>query len=399
MLTFTTPTALPIEAATTMGVSVKDSESSIGKFGTGLKYAIAGILRLGGEITVWVDGERYDFEAHDAIIRGRRFRIVHCNGAPCGFTTDLGKHWQPWQIFRELASNALDEGGSWSHEEPLPDQGRTVITVACREVEDADREERVFLSRDRQPLLRSSNGATIYAGASPHYYFRGIRAGSFPEVAPVTVNVDQGTLSEDRLLDLSTVQLEMAWAFRSATEWDEGLMLSVLSQDDPGDFWVRNIPSHCLHGASLPEPMMQFMLARPKWVTNPVFKAVLDRRRRSTGSGLWADVEMTDQHRRLLALGEALCLEVGVDPIPRDKVHFTRDLDDQALAVTASDTRDVWFSTKLVMMGRDEFLSGYLEEALHAMTGFGDCTRELQNALLAIIVGIAQRSGAVREAA
>ena len=46
MITFHSPTILPIEAATTMGVSVKESDNAIGKFGTGLKYAIAGVLRL-----------------------------------------------------------------------------------------------------------------------------------------------------------------------------------------------------------------------------------------------------------------------------------------------------------------------------------------------------------------
>ena len=46
MISFITPTALPIEAATTMGVSVKETDGAIGKFGTGLKYAIAGVLLL-----------------------------------------------------------------------------------------------------------------------------------------------------------------------------------------------------------------------------------------------------------------------------------------------------------------------------------------------------------------
>ena len=52
MITFHSPTILPIEAATTMGVSVKESDNAIGKFGTGLKYAIAGVLRLGGTIAM-----------------------------------------------------------------------------------------------------------------------------------------------------------------------------------------------------------------------------------------------------------------------------------------------------------------------------------------------------------
>src|SRR5690242_10134874 len=228
MITFLTDTALPIEAATTMGVSVK-GDDAIGKFGTGLKYAIAGVLRLGGSIAVYIDGERHDFTTKDSNIRGREFRIVHHNGMPCGFTTELGKHWEPWQLFRELASNTLDEGGSWTRERTDAGSARTVIQVCCREVEDSERNEHVFITKGA-PLLESTMGATVYAGASRHYYFRGIRAGSFPCVAPVTVDVHDGSLSEDRLLDYSRVQNELAWAFRTATKFSEPFMLSVMAQ-------------------------------------------------------------------------------------------------------------------------------------------------------------------------
>lgn len=385
MISFLTPTALPIEAATTMGVSVKETEHAIGKFGTGLKYAIAGVLRLGGSISIHVDGERHDFRAVETTIRDRIFRIVHCNGVPCGFTTDLGKHWEAWQLFRELASNALDEGGTWQSGEASPKAARTVIHVDCQPVADAERSEQVFLG-DRRMLLDSSNGAQVFEGASPHYYFNGIRAGSFLGGAPVTVNVRQGSLSEDRLLDLATVNQELAWAFRSATKWDADLVLSVLPASNEGDFWVQHVSPYSLSGAQLPADLMGFVAERPKFVKHPVFRRLLEDHARRGGLGRWSPVPVTPRFEALLAAGEALCRAIAVDPIPRDKARFTSDLGDRELAVTCLDTREVWFSTKLAMLGRDEFLCGYLEEALHAMTGFHDCTREFQNSMLSIIV-------------
>lgn len=389
MLTFITPTALPIEAATTMGVSVKE-DNAIGKFGTGLKYAIAGILRLSGTVTVFIDGERHDFAAHESDIRGRTFRIVHHNGTPCGFTTELGKHWEPWQLFRELASNTLDEGGRWTHEDVGETAGRTVIQVRCREIEESERNEQVFLG-ERHALVESSLGATIYEGASPHYYYRGIRAGSFGCMAPVTVDVCNGALSEDRLLDLATVRSEMAWAFRSAKKWDESLLLSVIARNEPDDFWTQNLPGYVV-GKTLPASMLAYLADRPKFVKHPAFRAALDKHLREGGAGRWEPIPQTPRHDALIAEGERLCRAVGVDPIPRERIHFTRDLGDEALAVTCMDTRDVWFSTKLAMLGRDEFMAGYVEEAMHAMTGFHDCTRELQNALLAIVVSMGSQS-------
>lgn len=396
MISFITPTELPIEAATTMGVSVKD-DNAIGKFGTGLKYAIAGILRLSGTITVFIDGERHDFTARDADIRGRTFRIVHHNGTPCGFTTELGKHWEPWQLFRELASNTLDEGGQWTRDDVDSSADRTVIQVRCREVEESERSGKVFLGK-RRALVESSMGAAIYEGASAHYYYRGIRAGSFSGVAPVTIDVCNGTLSEDRLLDLSTVNSETAWAFRSATRWDESLLLSVMSSGDPNDFWAQAIPSYVV-GKSLPADMLAYLADRPKFVKHAAFRSALDKFLHESGTGRWQEVARAARHDALIAEGEKVARTVGVDPIPRDRIHFTSDLRDEALAVTCMDTRDVWFSTKLVMLGRDEFMAGYIEEAMHAMTGFADCTRELQNALLSIVVEMGSRDRRLQEAA
>lgn len=394
MLVFTTPTELPIIAATTMGVSVKETDSAIGKFGTGLKYAIAGVLRLGGKIDILIENERYAFTVESADIRGKEFGIVHCNGSPCGFTTDLGKHWQPWQLFRELASNTLDEGGSWMSGGGgsfYPHNGGTSIFVACREVEESALRESVFIDKSRTKLIESRNGATVYEGASPHYYYNGIRAGSFGMTAPVTVDIHNGSLSEDRMLDLATVQLELSWAFRTATHCDESLLLSVIGASSPDDFWVAHLQHHAIASGELPPALMSFLLARPKFVRHAGFKKMLDKHQRRTGHGKWEPLPVSDHHAGLLAAGESVCHFLGVDPIPAEKARFTRDLDDECLAVTCMDTREVWFSTKLVMRGRDEFLAGYLEEAVHAMTGQQDCTRSMQNTLFALLVNTATR--------
>lgn len=392
MISFITPTALPIEAATTMGVSVKESDGAIGKFGTGLKYAIAGILRLNGSVDIDIDGERNTFTAKDSDIRGRTFRIVHCNGQPCGFTTELGKHWEPWQLFRELASNTLDEGGRWAIGNAPASEGRTVIRVDCRQVEESERAEAVFLPQS-ECLLKSTMGAQVYAGPSKHYYYKGIRAGSFPHIAPVTVDVPSGSLSEDRLLDLSVVESELTWAFRSATHFDENLLLTVMSQSDPAQFWVRHTNDYSW--GQLPEKMLRFLADRPKFVQHPGLRKEFDAHLKRGGGAKWEEIPMTPRHLSLLSAGERLCDAIGVDPIPRTKVHFTRDLDDKTLAVTAMDTRHVWFSTKLAAIGNDEFLCGYVEEAIHAMTGARDCTREFQNILLSLLVGTQRETLAV----
>jgi hypothetical protein len=62
---------IPMEAVTTMGVSAKEGENPIGFFGTGLKYAIASLLRTSHKITIWRGLDRYDFATEPARFAAR----------------------------------------------------------------------------------------------------------------------------------------------------------------------------------------------------------------------------------------------------------------------------------------------------------------------------------------
>jgi len=118
-LIFHNPGEIDIRGAAIAGLSAKSDSTAIGYFGTGLKYAIASILRWNGQITIYSGTQRYDFICDKLNFRGREFSQVimrrHEDGdgydTPLGFTTEYGKDWQPWQVFRELYANALDEGG------------------------------------------------------------------------------------------------------------------------------------------------------------------------------------------------------------------------------------------------------------------------------------------------
>tara|TARA_R110000787_G_scaffold631_4_gene2336 strand:- start:164 stop:427 length:264 start_codon:yes stop_codon:yes gene_type:complete len=77
MLIFQNDGVLPIEGFTTFGMSAKPgSTNPIGKFGTGLKNAVAIILRLGGSITVWRGDLEYVFYTRSEDFRGKSFDKV-----------------------------------------------------------------------------------------------------------------------------------------------------------------------------------------------------------------------------------------------------------------------------------------------------------------------------------
>lgn len=193
MITFNNAEPIDLNFIRLMGASVK-SESAIGYFGTGLKFAIAVLLRTGHEIAITVSGVRYSFTVRQQSLRGKDFQIVYMNNEPLGFTTDLGKNWETWMAFRELYSNMLDEHG-WIDGEP----GGTSIEVSGPEIEEVYRNRREFFIEDRRCVSRTSE-IDFHEGASPYIFYRGVRVHKMNSPAPYTINLQQARLTEDRTL-------------------------------------------------------------------------------------------------------------------------------------------------------------------------------------------------------
>lgn len=101
MIVFKNEGILDINSIITFGVSVKEKESAIGFFGTGLKYAIAVLLRNGCEVAIKSGLDVYYFGTESLIVRGKSFPIVTMNGKQLSFTTEYGKTWELWKAARE----------------------------------------------------------------------------------------------------------------------------------------------------------------------------------------------------------------------------------------------------------------------------------------------------------
>lgn len=208
-LFFSNPGEIDIRAVTTLGVNVKPEGNPIGHFGTGLKYAIAGVLRLGGSVGIWSGVKYYQFHSLAQEIRGKSFNIVHMSNIdgdfPLGFTTDLGRDWEPWMLYRELRSNALDEGGDldWSDSRETPEAGKTLIVVECEALHAVHMKSGEFWLRS-EPIW-SGHGLEVHDGRSSILFYHSIRAtapdsGKTADWAWVYNITDQLKLTEDRTL-------------------------------------------------------------------------------------------------------------------------------------------------------------------------------------------------------
>lgn len=205
-VTFSNPGLIDLRAVTTMGVSVKDGPSPIGYFGTGLKFAIATILRNSGTVCIWAGTQGYQFGVENDTIRGKDFQLVTMNNVALGFTTALGRNWQPWMAFRELYSNMLDERGQMAFKPARPAPNTTSIEVVCDAIEREARQKHLYFL-ESEPVYRGKR-CEFHSGRTDTFFYRGVRAGKFGSPSCFTINlVEEAALSEDRNL-ASTFELQ-----------------------------------------------------------------------------------------------------------------------------------------------------------------------------------------------
>lgn len=384
--------AEPIDLAAieVMGVNVKaDAQSAIGYFGTGLKFALATLLRHRQSVTLWRAGERIDFAVLPEVIRGKTFDRVAMNGKPLGFTTDLGRNWELWQAFRELESNCRDEKGhsgrTLTHLQP--ELVKTHGTVFCIEGEAFDHvyEQRDIVFLNSTPL--ASNDSVEIHPLSHHdtalVYYRGVRAGKLPFPGAFTYNILAGaSLTEDRTVELN-------WMF--------GLNLGKIIAETQNQRVARDF---LLAGKGTFEH--QNVIHWPgkfgEVASGVIKKKLFSPNLNAAARRSWLDAQpheeefeaasLTDaQHKQL---GEALRLvrhvggKVGVEDL-----NFANGLGPDVFgAVTRG---KIYIATRTFDMGTRFLASTIYEEWLHKSEGYEDNSRSLQNFLFEKLMSWVER--------
>ena len=205
-----TPGLIPIEAFTIAGLSAKpNSNTPIGKFGTGLKYAIAVLVRMDISVTVYIGLTEYVFYKKKRQFRGQDYfaiRMKKRHGLlgkwsyhELPFTTEYGKYWELWQVYRELHANTLDEGGETFVGTTTPIEGETQFVIKdSRYVDVYHDRDRIFLP-DGLKVRNDSEAIQVIDRPSNHIYFRGLRVMDLKKEAQFTYNfLENVDLTEDR---------------------------------------------------------------------------------------------------------------------------------------------------------------------------------------------------------
>jgi hypothetical protein len=256
---FKTQTLLDLRAITTFGLNAKpNTKSPIGFFGTGLKMAIAVLIRNKVPIRLFIGDTEYEFKefpgdfrdvGYTGILMRKKTSLMKMFiQTQLPFTTELAKNWTLWQAFRELESNTRDEGGSTSTEflkdlgvEITGQAGHTTIIVGPSEefAKVYEEHDKIFLPEALQTFDWGDKDIQIFKQPSNYIYYRGIRVLDLAKPSIFTYNIVAPTeLTEDR-----TIKYE--WDVRDkiqrflATQEDRGLINQLLNATD--DHWESGL--------------------------------------------------------------------------------------------------------------------------------------------------------------
>lgn len=397
---FYNDSVIDLAAIAVMGVSVKEGPTPIGYFGTGLKFAIATLLRTGHEVHLelcrpehtiadaYYPAERtlVQFTARPEVIRGETFQRVHMefNGGsahqPLGFTTNLGRNWEPWMAYRELRSNAMDEQGTTSFDPPASPPGTWFRVTGEAVAQCHETSGTIFL--ETAPVHEHKE-ANVHAGACEYAFYRGVRAHKHQMHSLLTYNVlHQCSLTEDRTV-------AAAWevgfhAARSLAQCHDMDTLEVALLAAQGTF------EHGLSYDSLAEkPSAEFM-------------SLVEANRNSVKLNLsarkawekFADARLAYRKADLTAYEEgliqdAISLVRRLTPVERTDFLVLDGMGEGIMGLTRHGL--IYISHRVLDKGVRYTASTIYEELLHRNEGLTDESRDLQNFLFDKLLAVTEQ--------
>jgi hypothetical protein len=388
-IVFENPGAFDLRLIKTFGVNVKpNSENPIGYFGTGLKYATAIILRNGGEFYIQ-DGElrEYTVDTKKTAIRGKEFPLIQlCHdykAEELAYTTELGKNWLPWHAYRELYSNAKDEGGKHYKSEVMPEPKRNIVRfiVKCDAITKVfNNHDDYFLDPSRK-MLGSNEELEVFAGEGRKFYYNYILVYEEQLAHRYTYNAKRNiTLTEDRT---SHLNYERQWMQRRF--WTECQNKNLLREFavTPHQFYTEgklNFENETL-STEFYEVLDDLLETQFDKIMPSLRKNALARRAENERL---QPITLTPVQQKMLDRGVRFLKKNGypVDDYPILAVNLGESL------MGMAEDQKIYVSRVAFDKGMKQVVATLLEEYIHIHHAVGDCTRQMQDVLFDKIVNM-----------
>jgi len=378
-ITFQNKGLVDIRAITTIGISVKDNDNPIGQFGTGIKVSLAVLLREHQSITVYRGLEEYTFATKKDLVRGEEQEFILMNGRELGFTTHYGMNWKMWMVYRELASNTMDEDGDIHHSTVSPQEDHTTIIVQGKKFHDAAMKHgEIFL---QSTPLYSGGGVEVHEKGQNAYFYRGIKVYDILNPTRYTYNLTEYVeLTEDRSLKYPMVA---AWAVEnmlaSCTHGDICQMVAKA----PGSSFegLLTYTTTSTIGDTLRNAVVEGRKNLGAYLNPHLWTKV--RRQLPTADTIELIARLTSIEEKTLARAMEFCTRIGY-PIDEYPVKIAKDMGSGVHGLARDEI--IYLDHKAFAKGTKWVANTLIEEYIHLEFGVADETREMQQILFDKIV-------------
>jgi hypothetical protein len=391
MLVFENKGLLDTRAITTFGVSAKAKDNAIGYFGTGLKYAIAILLREGCEIEIYTGDQQILFYSQPGDFRNKEFQFINMtikSGLEAEtvqelpFTTELGKNWELWQAFRELYCNCLDENGQtfYAPEKTFSARagGESWTTIFVSGLDRIWKERHQIVLASSPVYYCNSSKVEIHAGRSRYLYFQGIKVHEYSDEMKHTYNFVSGiTLTEDRTIsDIWQANQRIAECLSQCSKEEllEDLFHPGVREHKLDFDYVHKQPSEAfkkaLYGAKHREPR-EINLSAIKLQSKFEPKKPLD----------YPQIELDEMNREKFNKAVLFLKDMNVD-VTEYPITFHEALSEEGTMGEADMLHNTIKITHLAFtMGTKQVVSTLLEEYIHLKHRYNDSSRAMQSFL------------------
>lgn len=407
---------VPVNAFKLLGASSKRGDSSkIGYFGTGLKYAIAVMLKQNIEFHIFSGDKEVKISTRSTKFLDDTVSVMTVNGEKTSITLDAGIDWKPWYAIREIYSNAIDENGEMIlNIEPSAKSGHTRIFIdtESEKLKDIFQNWDAYFTQNRPALLKNNRG-TLFdkLPTIPEYiaFRKGIRVYESQRHSLFDYDLPNVEINESRVAIHSfRVQEDCSELLASSNMHCIEKMLSLSKnshrdqfvewQDSFWDFtdrysfsetWVSALSNYRLVPAKFAGryDITETTLILPdKLIDKLVYRFGEAINTAGSNKDRFTIIDTVDKQPLQKILD--VFAKAGFD-WELDKIDIVKFNDNDVLG-QAKDSRVLLSHTLFTNSHKHEIASTLIEEIVHAKTGLEDGTRSMQNFLFNTITNMAK---------